>query len=172
MTKQINDATVTYKPLFKGWQAKVLGSVPAAEMLAHVHGLGLRPGKQALACAMALRVEGVTGPQIVIACGAPQLNRMRGLIAAGVVKRVASPPDAQGHVVYKLQITEKGHAAIKRAATVAANAAASTAAPKATKVSRKANKQPAPQPDPLALPDSLKRDAGTVGLSAVASAVA
>lgn len=113
-----------YATLFKGWQAKQLGSKPTDDMLATVHALGLRPGKQALANAMALRPEGVSGSQIVMATGAPQLNRMRGLIAAGVVKRdMGAPANVQGHTVYKLNLTPKGEKVIERATLAAEKAA-------------------------------------------------
>lgn len=110
-----------YGTVFKAWQAKQLGSKPTAEMLATVHGLGARPGKQAMAIAMGLRAEGVTGSQIVIACGAPQLNKLRGYVADALLKRVPAPPSAVGHTVYKLELTPKG--AKRVAATVARDAA-------------------------------------------------
>ena len=120
-----------YLPMFANWQVKVMGSKPTAEVLAKVHGLGLRPGKQAIACAMALRSEGVTGPQIVMVCGAPQLNRMRGLISGGLFKRSVVAANEQGHTVYKCIVTPKGDAEIKRIAKVMANANATTEVPKA-----------------------------------------
>lgn len=126
MTSNSNDVLGSYKAMFKGWQVKALGPAPTAEQLAIMHGLGLRPGKQALACAMAVRDTGVTGAQIVMACGAPQLNRMRGLIAAGVVKREAVPANDLGHTVYKLTLTPKGSKAIERAAAAAAKATLET----------------------------------------------
>lgn len=101
---------------FKGWAAKQAGDKPGETELSVAHGLGLRPGKQAFAVACALRPVGVSGSQIVMICGAPQLNRMRGLIAAGVVKRDnTAPRNPQGQSVYKLTLTPKGEAAIKRA---------------------------------------------------------
>jgi hypothetical protein len=123
MTKQAVDHTGWYATTFKAWQAKVVGPKPTAEMLATVHGLGLRPGKQALANAMAMRDCGVTGAQIVMVCGAPQLNRMRGLIADGHVKREAVSPNELGHAVYKLTLTPKGAKRIK-GATAAGDKAA------------------------------------------------
>lgn len=113
MTKQATDHTGWYANTFKAWQVKQVGPKPTAEMLATVHGLGLRPGKQALANAMALRDCGVTGAQIVMVCGAPQLNRMRGLISDGHVKREAVPPNELGHAVYKITLTPKGAKRIK-----------------------------------------------------------
>lgn len=163
-----NDALNAYKPIFATWQVKVVGSKPTAEMLAKVHGLGLRPGKQAIACAMALRDEGVTGPQIVMVCGAPQLNRMRGLIGGGLFKRVVVPANEQGHTVYKCSVTPKGDAEIKRIAKVMANASTTTEAPKPKAAKVKATKadvankvgtaaMQAAVSDPLMLPDSLRR---------------
>ncbi len=109
MTKQI---TGWYADTFKAWQGKLLGPKPTAEMLGTIHGLGARPGKQALANAMALRDCGVTGSQIVIACGAPQLNKMRGFISDGLLKREAVPPQGS-HTVYKLTLTAKGASRVK-----------------------------------------------------------
>ncbi len=134
MTKQAN----VYAPFFKGWQVKALGAKPSDDMLATAHGLGLRPGKQALANAMALRPEGVSGSQIVMATGAQQLNRMRGLIAAGVVKREAVAANEQGHTVYKITLTAKGVTAIKRADEAKAKATLATADKPKAKKARKA----------------------------------
>lgn len=117
-----NDATAFYAEPFKTWQVKLLGAKPNSDQLATMHKLGLRPGKQALACAMMLRDAGVTGSQIMIACGAPQLNRMRGLVADALCKRVAAPM-VGGHTVYKLVVTAKGEQRIKRFETAAAKQA-------------------------------------------------
>lgn len=106
--------TSHYADVFKVWQAALVGPKPTAEMLTNVHRLGLRPGKQALANAMACRDKGVTAGQIVIACGAPQLNKMRDLITDALVKRVAVPKTPEGHTVYKLELTAKGKARIER----------------------------------------------------------
>jgi hypothetical protein len=145
MTKQAN----VYAPFFKGWQSKVLGSKPTDELLATVHGLGLRHGKQALANAMALRPEGVTGSQIVMATGAQQLNRMRGLIAAGVVKREAVAANEQGHTVYKITLTAKGSAAIKRAAEAAEKATLSQAEKPVKAKAKKARKAKPAKAEPV-----------------------
>jgi len=112
-----------YGNVFKSWQAKQLGPKPTAEMLATIHGLGARPGKQALAIAMGLRDCGVTNSQIVIACGAPQLNKMRGFITDAFLKREPVPPSAEGHTVYKLTLTGKGKQRVERAAKAAEKAA-------------------------------------------------
>ena len=110
MTK---DITGHYTNFFKGWQVKLLGPKPTAEQLDAIHKLGARPGKQALANAMSLRDCGVTGSQIVIACGAPQLNKMRGFISDGLLKREATPKTDAGHTVYKMTLTAKGSAKVK-----------------------------------------------------------
>ena len=123
MTKQATDHTGWYANTFKAWQAKLVGPKPTADMLATVHSLGLRPGKQAMANAMALRDCGVTGPQIVMVCGAPQLNRMRGLISDGHVKREAVPPNELGHAVYKITLTPKGAKRVKGQAAATDKAA-------------------------------------------------
>ena len=131
MATKSNDVTGWYGSFFNGWQAKVLGPQPTAAQLTASHGLGTasRHGKQVLACAMALRPCGVTGAQIVIACGAPQLNRMRGLISDGLVKRLPTPADGKGHTVYRLELTTKGQNRIK--------GAAAAEAPKVTKAAKK-----------------------------------
>lgn len=121
MTKIQNDGN-WYSNVFKAWNGKALGPKPSADMLASIHNLGARPGKQALASAMALRDCGVTAGQIVIACGAPQLNKMRGFITDALLKRVAVPPSSEGHTVYKLEVTAKGKQRIER--TVKAKAKA------------------------------------------------
>lgn len=109
-----DNQTNWYGNVFKSWNVKQLGPKPAAEMLAQIHSLGARPGKQALASAMALRDCGVTGAQIVIACGAPQLNKMRGFITDALLKREPVSPSAEGHTVYKLVVTPKGLQRIKQ----------------------------------------------------------
>lgn len=108
MSKQITNATLQQAKTC-GWPVKQLGPMVSADLVDKVHGLGLRPGKQALAVAMALRDVGTSGSQIVMACGAPQLNRMRGLIADGHVKRDnGAGRNEQGHTVYRITLTPKG----------------------------------------------------------------
>ena len=110
----MTNATTWYGVEFKAW-LKQCGSRPTAEMLQSIHDLGLRPGKQAIACAMGLRPEGVTNSQIALVCGNPQLNRMRGLIDDKLVKRLPASRDERNHTVYKLELTEKGKARIASA---------------------------------------------------------
>lgn len=136
----MTDITKTYAPFFKSWPVKQVGAKPTVDMLAAVHGLGLRPGKQALANAMALRDGGVSGAQIVMVCGAPQLNRMRGLIADGHVKRLPAAANEQGHTVYVLKLTPKGEARIKRASEAASKAAVPGDADKPAKPAKPASK--------------------------------
>lgn len=138
--------TATYVDLFKGWQVKQLGPKPTDELLGTAHAFG-RPGKQSLALAMAMRDCGVTANQIIMACGAPQNNHRRGLIAEGLFKREMVAPNAQGHTVYKVVITAKGVSASKRYSEATAKAALpDTAKPakaskaKARKVTAKRNK--------------------------------
>ena len=107
------DITGHYTGFFKNWQIKLLGPKPTTEQLDAIHKLGARPGKQALANAMSLRDCGVTGSQIVIACGAPQLNKMRGFVTDGLLKREATPKTDAGHTVYKMTLTAKGSAKVK-----------------------------------------------------------
>jgi len=148
MTKQI---TGWYADVFKGWQTKVLGSKPSAEHLDVIHKLGARPGKQALANAMMMRPEGATGSEVVIACGAPQLNKMRGFVTDGLLKREATPP-RNNHTVYKLTLTPKGATRIKGKAQAEApaekpakvKAAAKPRKPKAAKVEAPAEVPAAP----------------------------
>ena len=163
MTDHTQNHAKPYAPFFKGWSVKQLGDKPSDQLLSAVHALGLRPGKQALANAMALRPEGVTGAQIVMATGAPQLNRMRGLIAAGDFKRQMVAPNDAGHTVYKVTLTPKGEARIKRASEAADKAALSGDAPKAKpkKATSKPRKPKAPpvtdQPAPLSEPATVEQ---------------
>jgi len=136
MTK---DITGHYTNFFTAWDSKALGPKPTASELDAIHKLGARPGKQALANAMSLREKGVTGAQIVMATGAPQLNKMRGFVQDGLLKREAMPADAKGHTVYKMTLTAKGTAKIKGASV--------TEKPKAVKKPKAKKPAPAPQPE-------------------------
>lgn len=137
-----NDATGWYANTLKGWQTKLLGPAPTAAQLEAIHALGARPGKQALASAMALRNGGVTGAQIVIACGAPQLNKMRGFVTDGLAKFVPTPPSTEGHKVYRLELTAKGKGKGGKAAK--ADAPAKPRKPRAAPVAAQAEAAPAP----------------------------
>lgn len=140
--------TNVYSPMLKNWSTKQLGSKPTDELLNVAHAFG-RPGKQSLALALAMRPEGVSGSQIVMVCGAPQNNHRRGLIAGGLFKREPIPANEQGHSVYKIKLTAKGEAAIKRAEEAASKAALNgdvkSKKPKAKKSKDKPALQPAPQ---------------------------
>jgi hypothetical protein len=167
-----NDQANWYGNVFKSWNVKALGPKPTAEMLASIHGLQARPGKQALACAMALRDCGVTAGQIVIACGAPQLNKMRGFITDALLKRLPVAPSAEGHTVYKLELTAKGKQRVDRTAKAAeAKAAAGEAEtadkPKGKKAATKAAGKPKgtakrkPKAEPAAV-ETVASEADTV----------
>lgn len=147
MTKQANDVTGWYANYLNNWSISQLGSKPTADTFTKVHALGLRPGKQALAVAMYLRPGGATSSQVVIAVGAPQLNRMRGLIADKLLVRVPTPSSAAGHTVYAVTLTAKGEQAIK-AHTVSEPAKA----PAKAKGARKP--KPATTPAPAQTPTS------------------
>lgn len=140
------NVTTHYAETFKSWAGNLLGPKPTAEMLLNIHRLGARPGKQALACAMALREKGVTAGQIVIACGAPQLNKMRGFITDALLKRLAAPKTTEGHTVYKLELTAKGKQRVERTAkaeqkaTEAGEAVTDTAKPAKAKRTSKPRK--------------------------------
>jgi|SRR5580765_5514063 len=116
-----NDVLGFYTDFWAQFTAAKIGPKPTASQLDTIHKLGARPGKQAMANAMALRDCGVTGSEIVIACGAPQLNKMRGFITDGLLKREAVPP-RNGHTVYKLTLTDKGKKRISGAAVTEAKA--------------------------------------------------
>jgi len=142
-THMSKDITGTYGDTFKAWDAKRLGAKPTASDLDTIHKLGARPGKQALANAMALRATGVTGSEIVMACGAPQLNKMRGFITDGLLKREALPP-RNGHTVYKVTLTAKGANRIKAAAVKEAPKPVKAKKAKAKKVEQAVVVQDAP----------------------------
>ncbi len=141
-----NNETNWYADTFKSWPVKLVGPKPTADMLSTVHKLNARPGKQALAIAMALRDGGVTGSQIVIACGAPQLNKMRGYISDAILKRLPAPPSSEGHTVYKLELTAKGKQSITRFEQRAAKLEAEGAAKAEGKAAGKAKPKKAVKP--------------------------
>lgn len=147
MNKSNNTAAGWYANVFKAWPTKLVGAKPTDGQLDTIHKLGARPGKQALANALALRDGGVTGAQIVMACGAPQLNKMRGFIADGLLKVISTPASDAGHKVYHTALTAKGQAKVDRVTKAQADAAANAAAPaKPAKAKRKAKATtPAPE---------------------------
>ena len=114
-----NSTLNAYAEQFKVWPSKFVGAKPTAEQLETYNKLGARHGLQCLAGAMALRENGVTGAEIVMACGNPQLNKMRGFITDALVKRVPMPK-RNGHEVYKLVVTPKGLTRIKASEAKAA----------------------------------------------------
>lgn len=149
----------TYTAQLKVW-SKQLGGKPTAELLETAHCFG-RPGKQSLALAMAMRAEGVTAGQIIMACGAPQNNHRRDVIAAGWFKRDmnAAPNDA-GHTVYKINLTPKGEAEAKK--RVAATEATTLPGDKPAKPAKKGKAKPAETPaeTPAAVTDDCNCDTG------------
>ena len=138
MTTQVTSKF--YSAFFKSW-VKALGAKPSDTDLATIHALGARPGKQALANAMMLRPEGATASQIVLACGAPQLNKMRELVARKLVKRDMNvAPSEAGHTVYKITLAPAGVAKVAKAEVDAkAEATAQAAKPANVKKARKAS---------------------------------
>jgi len=133
-----------YVNLFKGWNVKVLGPKPTDEQLAAIHALGARPGKQALANAMYLRDGGATSGQVTIACGAPQLNKMREFVTRKLVRRdMNAGANEAGHTVYKIALTATGEAKVKKASEQPADVPAKPA--KARRAKAKPAEQPAPQ---------------------------
>lgn len=140
MTKQNVDVTTWYKGAFKAWP-KAVGDKPTADQLTVAHAFG-RPGKQSLGLALAMRDGGVTGGQIAMACGAAQNNHRTKVIKVGWFKRLPASPGADGHTVYRIELTAKGQAKLaKVAAAVAADTAVGDAAP--AKAKRKASKRKA-----------------------------
>ncbi len=140
-----NNAADWYATTFKQWP-KLAGSKPSAELLDTIHKLGCRNGKQALANAMYMRPEGATSGQIVMACGAPQLNKMRQLRDdMKLIRQVPTPKNEAGHTVYRIELTAKG------TAKVAKVAAAPVEGDKPAKAKRKAKAdKPAPvQPEAM-----------------------
>jgi hypothetical protein len=139
MTKS-QSVTGWYDNFFANWPGAQVGGKPSNELLATAFNLGCKKhGKQSLANAMALRPNGVTGGEIVIACGAPQLNKMRGFIADKLVARIPMA-DRNGQGVYKLELTDKGKAKVAAAVTdkPADKRPAKVSAKSATKAKRKA----------------------------------
>jgi len=135
-SNQVVNAATYYGPLFKAW-VKQAGEKPTAAMLDTVHKLGYRPGKQALFAAMCLRPTGCSAQQMVLACGAPQLNKTfgaGGTAEKGLVKAVPAPATEAGHKVYRLELTARGTAKVAKAA------ASDTAKPAKATAKRKAGK--------------------------------
>ncbi len=132
-----------YGQALKGWRASVTGDKPTDTQLHAAHALGCRPGKQAFALAMTLRDAGATGSQIVVACGAPQNNKRRDLIAKGLLKRLPMATGDNGHSVYRVEVTAKGTARIAAYDKAAVDAAVQgSAKPVKAKAKRKAKAAP------------------------------
>jgi len=129
-----------YSNVWANWSTKALGPQPTNDQLGTIHGLKARPGKQALANAMALRDCGVTGAQIkgavaLIDGGAnPQLNKMRSLVDSGMLSWVPMPNVGAGKV-YRTKLTPLGAQMVKgnAAATVHVTPTLAAKAPKVDK---------------------------------------
>lgn len=103
-----NDALKAHAEFFKNWPVKFAGPKPTGDELLTYHLLGARFGKQCLAGAMSLRAEGVTNSEIQVACGNPQLNKMRGFVDDALLKRDMSHGKRNGRDIYKHVVTPKG----------------------------------------------------------------
>lgn len=110
-----NDALKAHAEFFKVWPVKFAGQKPTGEQLLTYHLLGARFGKQCLAGAMSLRDCGVTNSEIQVACGNPQLNKMRGFVDDALLKRDMGAGKRDGRDVYKHVVTPKGLLRIKQA---------------------------------------------------------
>lgn len=152
-----------YAPQFKTWAVKTHGSKPTALMFEQAHGLGCRPGKQALAVAMGLRPEGVTNPQVLHTCGNPQNNKRGGLVTDGYLKRMPAAKTAEGHEVYQYTVSPKGLKRIEVAAKRAADLEAAGGVDK-PKV-KKAAKGTAPR-KPKAVPADVTETAAAIAAEA------
>ena len=92
-----------YKNTFKAWN-KEAGPKPTTKEVEQAHQLA-RPGsKDALALAMYLRPGGATSQQVSAATKGPRLNKLRHLVNAGTVKKLAAPTSGEGHTVYKIAL--------------------------------------------------------------------
>lgn len=138
MTALHTAALTWYATILKGWQPKLMGAKPTAEMFHKVHMLGFRPGVEALHLAMCLREGGCTVQQFCIAgsCG-PANNKRRLVTQRGHAKvTVSGTPYA-----YQLTLTDKGLKVIAANEVKAADQPAP--APKAsTKAKAKAASKP------------------------------
>ena len=105
----------TYSQFYKAWQAqgvKVCGPWPSENLFKAAEALGLKPGNyHTLACAMMMRPQGASRPQIVNVLGGPHFNRVRGLETQGKLKRDKhAGKNEYGHTVYKYELKGKASA--------------------------------------------------------------
>lgn len=92
-----------YDTFLKKWP-KEAGPKPTADQITAAETLGSRGGaKVTLALAMYLRDGGATNPEVIMAVGNPQLNKMRALAESGAVKKVPMAPK-DGKTVYKIEL--------------------------------------------------------------------
>lgn len=156
-----------YANVWPNWVTKALGAQPTNEQLGTIHGLKARPGKQALACAMALRDTGVTGNEIkgavsLVDGGAnPQLNKLRGLVDIAKVMQWVPMPDRNGLHVYRIKLTPHGANMLK------GNATAPIHATPALKVK---GDQPKPNKGPVSLTSRAKSPRKPAGVPITAPA--
>ena len=95
-----------YKNTYKAWN-KEAGPKPTIKEVEQAHQLA-RPGsKDALALAMYLRPGGATSQQVSAATKGPRLNKMRNLVDAGTVRKLAISASGEGHTVYKIALAAK-----------------------------------------------------------------
>jgi hypothetical protein len=114
MTTSLN----AYARFFRAWPVKVCGPKPTAAQFDLAAAACAKAGqrftdgsKVALALAMYARPGGATQAAIITACGGPQLNKLRGLIATGGAVKVAMPTNEAGHTVYRMALAKgKGKA--------------------------------------------------------------
>ncbi len=93
-------AKTAYDTFLKTWP-KDAGPKPSQQELEAAESLGKNGAKVTLALAMYLRDGGATNPEVMMAVGNPQLNKMRELASSGKVKKVPSAPRGN-KTVYKI----------------------------------------------------------------------
>lgn len=118
MTTSKTDYLSFFKPYLKAWSVKTMGAQPTSDELLTCWYWGLsRPGIEALATAMAMRAEGYTVRQYLLASGASGAahNKQRGHQARGLAKYVvlAKADGSPNAEVKALKPTAKGTAKIE-----------------------------------------------------------
>lgn len=134
-----NTITSTYAGFLKGWNTKECGPKVTHELLEQAHGLGLRPGIQALSIAMTLRPEGCSVRQFLIAGGGGPANNIRRELENKKLLKVT----VEGKpYVYHGVVTDKGKKAIDayKAALAAGDDPAAKTKKKGKKAAKKAKK--------------------------------
>jgi hypothetical protein len=153
-----------YGPYLKQWQPTTMGAKPSPADLTAAHTLGARPGsKVALALAMYLRPAGATNLQVIMACGNPQNNKRRALIAAGLLKGEPMANNQANHVVYRVSLSTgkgkgkgasnapvKGQGKVQAKGTTKGTSKGKGKGKAPAKVNTQANETPTVQPAPAA----------------------